>query len=114
MKAYQCDRCGCCFSDKKTIYSGGVKVDADFCPECVRSFEKWLKKEDGEEIKLGDEVINDSGTKGVVVGIYKDKLSLLMEDYEVPQLVRVSQYKTKTGRHFPQIMEVLNQMKGRE
>lgn len=47
-KAYKCDRCGCYFSDKKTVYSGGIKVDADFCQECVRSFEKWLKMEYAE------------------------------------------------------------------
>lgn len=42
-KAYKCDRCGCFFMDKKTVYTGAVKVEADFCSECVRSFEKWLK-----------------------------------------------------------------------
>lgn len=48
MKAYKCDRCGCYFSEKKTVYSGVVKVDADFCTECVRSFEKWLKMDKAE------------------------------------------------------------------
>lgn len=47
-KACQCDRCGCYFSEKKTVYSGGIKVDADFCPECVRSFERWLKMDDAK------------------------------------------------------------------
>lgn len=47
-KAYKCDRCGCYFSDKKTVYSGEVNVDADFCPVCVKSFEKWLKMEYAE------------------------------------------------------------------
>lgn len=67
---------------------------------------------------LGDEVIGDSGTKGVVVGIdiYKGevRLSLLMKGYKVPQLVKASRYKTKTGRHFPQIIEVLEQIEGDE
>lgn len=69
-------------------------------------------------IDLGDEVIGDYGKKGVVVGIniYKGEvmLSLLMKDYNVPQLVKASNYKTKTGRHFPQITEVLEQIKGEE
>lgn len=72
-----------------------------------------------EEIKLGidlgDEVVSDYGAKGVVVGIdiYKNRLwlSLLMKNHKVPQFVEASEYKTKTGRHFPQIIEVLEQMK---
>lgn len=114
-KAYQCDRCGCYFGDKKTVYSGAIRIDGDFCPECVRSFEKWARIED-DEIKLGDEVIGDYGAKGVVVGMVtyegKDLLSLLMKNHEVPQLVSASKYKTKTGRYFPQIVEVLEQLKG--
>lgn len=73
-----------------------------------------------EEIKLGldlgDEVVNEFGAKGVVVGIdtggNEVLLSLLMSNYEVPQIVKASRYKTKTGRHFPQIREVLKQIKG--
>lgn len=34
------------------------------------------------------------------------------ETNKVPQLVKASMYKTKTGRHFPQIVEVLEQIKG--
>ena len=73
-----------------------------------------------EEIKLGidlgDEVIGDYGAKGVVVGMdtYNGEvlLSLLMRNHKVPQLVKASGYKTKTGRHFSQIIEVLEQIKG--
>lgn len=80
----------------------------------------WIDDEESsqtnEEIKLGDEVIGDFGAKGVVVGMvtYEGEvlLSLLMRDHEVPQLVDASRYKTKTGRHFPQIVEVLEQIKG--
>ena len=74
------------------------------------------EKEKKFELNLGDEVIGDSGAKGVVVGIdtYKDEvmLSLLMKNHKVPQIVKASMYKTKTGRHFPQIIEVLEQIKG--
>ena len=67
-------------------------------------------------IDIGDEVVDNNGAKGVVVGIdtYNDEvlLSLLMRNHKVPQLVEASLYKTKTGRHFPQIVEVLEQMKG--
>ena len=77
---------------------------------------RWTDEETKLGIDLGDEVIGDYGTKGVVVGIdtYEDEvwLSLLTKDHKVPQLVEASNYKTKTGRHFPQIIEVLEQMKG--
>jgi len=68
------------------------------------------------EIDLGDEVVGDYGAKGVVVGIdtYEGDvvLSLLMRNHKVPQLVKASSYKAKTGRIFPQIIEVLEQIKG--
>lgn len=68
-------------------------------------------------LDIGDEVIGDFGAKGVVVGIedtFEDDvmLSLLMRNHKVPQLVKASMYKTKTGRHFDAIVEVLEQIKG--
>lgn len=85
--------------------------DTEYRKEDIQS------KQTDEEIKLGDEVVSDyGGIKGVVVGIdtYKDEvmLSLLMRNHKVPQLVKASMYKTKTDRHFPQIIEVLEQIKG--
>ena len=68
-KAYQCDRCGCYF---RTVYSGGVKVDADFCPECVRSFEKWLKmddKLDGDPIDIDKAIEHYEGTLEVLKSV---------------------------------------------
>ena len=81
---------------------------------------QYESRQSDEEIKLGidigDEVVGDYGAKGVVVGIetYEGEvlLSLLMRNHKVPQLVKASNYKTKTGRHFPQIIEVLEQIKG--
>lgn len=77
---------------------------------------RWTDEEIKLGINLGDEVVGDYGAKGVVVGIdtYKGEvlLSLLMRNHKVPQLVKASRYKTKTNRHFPQIIEVLEQIKG--
>ena len=74
-----------------------------------------MKKPTNEKIDIGDEVIGVFGRKGVVLGIVIVKgvvmLSLLMREHKVPQLVKASNYETKTGRHFPQIAEVLEQMK---
>lgn len=74
-----------------------------------------MKKPTDEKIDIWDEVIGVFGRKGVVVGIVIVKgevmFSLLMREHKVPQLVKASNYETKTGRHFPQIAEVLEQMK---
>lgn len=35
-----------------------------------------------------------------------------MRNHKLPQLVNASSFKTKTGRHFPLIKEVLEQIKG--
>lgn len=101
----KCSECG---------FEHDVSERFSFCPECGAKMVE--PQESDEEIKLGidigDEVIGDYGAKGVVVGIvtYKGEvlLSLLMRNLKVPQLVKASRYKTKTGRHFPQIVEVLD------
>lgn len=107
----------------RAIMEQGKIMGADYMLHSLRNLletevEPRLYKVESEklEIALGDEVVNDYGTKGVVVGIDTtsvrgDLLSLLMKNYNVPQLVKVSSYK-KTGRHFPQIIEVLEQIKG--
>lgn len=50
MKACKCDGCGCYFDNKKPVTCiGGIKLAADFCPECIRIIEKWVKMIDGTE-----------------------------------------------------------------
>lgn len=49
MKVYKCDRCGCYFDNEKRGYFGAIKVEADFCLECIKSLEKWIRMEDGEK-----------------------------------------------------------------
>ena len=43
---------------------------------------------------------------------YLTAKTCLMGNHKVPQLVQALDWKTKTGRHFPQIIEVLEQIKG--
>ena len=110
-------------TDSQDDYSMGMRNGMRYTKSLIDGKEPQyeLRRAD-EEIKLGidlgDEVVGDFGAKGVVVGIdtYEDNvvLSLLMRNHKVPQLVKASSYKTKTGRHFPQIVEVLEQMKGEE
>lgn len=110
-------------TDGQDKYSIGMRNGMRYVKNLIDGKEpqyESMQTDEDEEIKLGinigDEVVSDLGAKGVVVGIdfYKGKvlLSLLMRNHKVPQTVEASVYKTKTGRHFPQIMEVLDQIKG--
>lgn len=108
-------------TDSQDDYSMGMRNGMRYVKSLIDGKEPQYEfRRTDEEIKLGidlgDEVIGDYGVKGVVVGMdtYKGKvlLSLLMRNHKVPQLVKASGYKTKTGRHFPQIREVLEQIKG--
>lgn len=69
-----------------------------------KDHEQWTHK-----IELGDEVVNEAGSKGIVVGIGNGTLYLLMHDYDMPQKVSKEGY-TKTGKHFPQVQELKNQL----
>lgn len=108
-------------TDSQDDYSMGMRNGMRYVKSLIDGKEPQYEfRRTDEEIKLGidlgDEVVGDYGAKGVVVGMdtYKDEvwLSLLMRNHKVPQLIKASGYKTKTGRHFPQIIEVLEQMKG--
>lgn len=109
-------------TDSQDDYSMGMRNGMRYVKSLIDGKEPQYEfRRTDEEIKLGidlgDEVVGDYGAKGVVVGIDTHKeagvmLSLLMGNHKVPQLVHASNYKTKTGRHFPQIREVLEQMKG--
>jgi uncharacterized protein YuzE len=107
-------------TDSQDDYSMGMRNGMRYVKSLIDGKEPQyeLRRTDKERklgIDLGDEVVGDYGAKGVVVGIetYKGEvmLSLLMRNHKVPQLVKASMYKTKTGRHFPQIIEVLKQIK---
>jgi len=108
-------------TDSQDDYSMGMRNGMRYVKSLIDGKEpQYEQRRTDKEIKLGidigDEVVGDYGTKGVVVGIdtYEDEvlLSLLMKNHKVPQFVKASMYKTKTGRHFPQIIEVLEQIKG--
>ena len=108
-------------TDSQDDYSMGMRNGMRYVKSLIDGKKpQYESRRTNEEIKLGidlgDEVVGDYGGKGVVVGIdtYNDEvwLVLLMRNHKVPQHVKASGYKTKTGRHFPQITEVLEQMKG--
>ena len=105
-------------TDSQDDYSMGMRNGMRYVKSLIDSKEPHyeLRRTD-EEIKLGidlgDEVVGDYGSKGVVVGIdtYKGKvlLSLLTRNHKVPQLVEASRYK-KTGRHFDAIEKLYEEM----
>jgi len=108
-------------TDSQDDYSMGMRNGMRYVKSLIDGKEpQYEQRRTDKEIKLGidigDEVVDDFGAKGVVVGIdtYKDEiwLSLLMRNHNVPQFVKASGFKTKTGRYFPQIIEVLEQIKG--
>ena len=67
---------------------------------------------DNDEILVGDEVVGKFGFRGVVVGIDlpSNKASILNVGHTVPQMYPLNDISRKTGRHFPQISEVLKQL----
>lgn len=82
--------------------------------EKIRQYEKQKKAEE-EKIKVGDEVIGKFGFfRGVVVGIdlQSQKASVLNVGYQLPQTYSLNCIDRTTGRHFSQILEVLEQLEG--
>ena len=84
----------------------------------IKAYEKQ-QKQDAEqkqdtEIKVGDEVITEFGYKGVVI------TNVPCKDGNIcvwsPTCTHVQMYPiknlTKTGRHFPQIAEVMTELRG--
>ena len=78
---------------------------ASECIEKIRAYEQGKKE---EQVHVGDEVISPNG-KGVVTEI-TDRYVRIMYAKGSGQVVK-SEDLTKTGRHFPEIAEVLQKMK---
>jgi len=68
------------------------------------------KQEEDEELKVGDEVVTVAGDKGVVTGIINNDVYLFISGWETSQVKHKLCCK-KTGRHFPEIVEVLKSLK---
>lgn len=78
--------------------------------EAKAKFEAWLKEKN--EIKVGDEVIDKDGHKAIATYVYTDcKLcDVLWDDGSVTEDVYKEEF-SKTGRHFPEVVELLEKMK---
>lgn len=100
------DKCGIdfkyyCF----TAYSASEAIAK------IKEYEEQQKQAD-DEIKVGDEVIGGRKKKGYVTRIDSDCVYVIYHDGTVGYSTKT--FYTKTGRHFPQLAEVLDQMKGSE
>lgn len=108
-------------------YEEKQKQDEKSCDECSwkytadDDYDEWRKHclrcinrccfepmRTDNEIKVGDEVIFPNGKKGIVWLIYGNECHT-MGDYN---RVCPKEYLKRTGRHFDQIAEVLEQLKG--
>lgn len=82
----------------------------------LKEYEEKQKPVEDAEIKIGDEVIYcgggaHDGSVGVVIGAEKDWREVRFK-FGWSSVGVHKDSLTKTGRHFPQIEEVLEQMKG--
>lgn len=77
--------------------------------EKIREYEEEQQKK-AAEIKIGDEVADNDGWKGVVTWISPDGEYLVVTLQDGSALRWKKEHFKKTGRHFPEIEEVLKQM----
>lgn len=81
--------------------------------EAIAKLKAYEEQKKPDEIKVGDEVTpksNDINWLGVVVGV-DDTNAMVMTRDGYTAMYRLEILK-KTGRHFPQVAELLEQMKG--
>lgn len=87
------------------------KTTIDACKEAI----KLLKKMQTEQVKVGDEVQSVYGTnvgeKYMVTKLMNEHYANVMTHDGGVAYINPANYQ-KTGRHFPQIAEVLKQMGG--
>lgn len=70
-----------------------------------------IREHEENEVKIGDEVESAGGSRFVVVRIRDNGSFEGINSAGVDEGLDLNKFK-QTGRHFPQIAEVLEQMKG--
>ena len=79
--------------------------------EAKAKYEAWLKQKD--EIHVGDEVTHTKGYKGIVTYINCELCDVLWDDGCVTEDVYKKEF-FKTGRHFDEVADLLEKMRGEE
>lgn len=82
--------------------------------EAKAKYEAWMKQKD-ETFNTGDEVYNkEIDSKGVILRRYNsDTLDILWDDGSAGETMSIKAI-TKTGRHFNEVAELLQKMRGVE
>ena len=116
--AWECARKICDMKWTKRNEVFGIDVYADIIAlpvsECIEKIRQYEQKKEKEEIKVGDEVNAPFG-KAIVVNIdsVAERIWLVYADGH-GGFEYFKDAPTKTGRHFPEIAEVLAKMKETE
>lgn len=115
--AVSAERGGFSFAELSNIF-GTRKTDVIFAEntaakaiEKIRAYEEW-KKAEKEKVKVGDEVVI-AGVTGIVTRVPEgdEKRVCYMDASGTVYCNNAEAEICKTGRHFPQIAELLQQMK---
>lgn len=112
--------------DAPDFHSALTHFDAKKCMQKIKEYEE-KQKQDEDEIEVGDEIlihnIQDAETyKAVVMDIDTDKGLWIFDENACNTVIEPNRYigeeadieVRKTGRTYPQIAEVLEQLKGEE
>lgn len=77
-------------------------------------YDEWKKQKD-ETLDTGDEVYdNEIDSKGVILRRYNsDTIDILWDDGSAGETIAIKAI-TKTGRHFPEVAELLEKMRGEQ
>ena len=78
------------------------------CKKYCPNYDK--KKQEEDEIKVGDEVITEAGDKGIVIGISNNDVSLFIPVWNISQVTHKICCK-KTGYHFPEISRAMEKLR---
>lgn len=98
------------FKDGATLYKVFKNYSAREAVTRIKEYEEEQQKK-AAEIKIGDEVTDNDGWNGVVTCISPDGEYLVVTLQDGSALRWEKEHFKKTGRHFPQIAEVLKQIK---
>lgn len=100
------------FKEGAVLYKIFVNYSAREAITRIKEYEEEQGK--AAEIKIGDEVTDDEGWKGVVTFINPDGKYLVVALQDGNAIRWKKESFKKTGRYFPQIAEVLKQMQEEE
>ena len=111
-----CKECSCRMSEDDCVFNHlyvtaeqEYDIEEDFDSE-TRTVRYTVEQKQIDEIKVGDE-IDHQGLRSVVLSISDECIYTLSRVGTTPTYKKCNPNIKKTGRNFPQIAEVLEQMK---